>query len=108
MIIPGATDTIKLRILGENVELPGTDRIFVTFSQCGAPVIEKTGASLEVSENVISVALTQEESLSLQNMKTGKVQVNYLVTDGYGRQVRIPTLAATFDVGEQLLRRTLP
>lgn len=108
MIIPGATETFDITITGDGVELPAPDLIYVTIAQDDDVIANKTGDDIAVAGNVITVHLTQHESLRLQNLKDGEVQVNYLVQESDGRYVRIPTIPAPLEVGKQLLRRILP
>lgn len=53
----------------------------VTYRQCGREVIKKRNEDCHVEENIISVTLTQEESLSFLPDKIAKAQLKVL-TDG--------------------------
>lgn len=56
-------------------------RVYLTYSQFGANVLEKTNEDMTITENTISVTLTQEETLAFQE-GTISMQIRYVMADG--------------------------
>ena len=79
----GTTPTFTFT-LPAGVDLDQADNVFVTFCKTdGQLIIEKTGADLEISENVVNVFLTQTETLSFP---VGRVQVQLNWTYNSGEE----------------------
>lgn len=101
-IIRGSTETltIELEDAGSFV-IPTTDRIFVTIAS-GTYTIDKTGSALEIVDGKIEVTLTQAESLRLREGVEAELQINFMLPNAGGEDVRIPTETVSFLVGKQL------
>ena len=77
----GTTPTIKLTF-NEDVDFSDAESVVVTFAtDYHKRIMEKTGDELKILDNVISIRLTQKETLAIC---TGKilVQVNVLYSNG--------------------------
>ena len=77
----GTTPTFTLT-LPESVDLTAATGVYVTFAKKdGTDLLQKTGEDLDIQTNVISVFLTQEETLAFP---TGGVllQVNWTYREG--------------------------
>lgn len=57
---------------------------FITFSQRGAVVFEKTinGPGVQISDNLIKVELTQDETLKLITADVCKIQIRVILSSG--------------------------
>ena len=57
---------------------------YVTFEQRGAVVLEKAmgDSGITVSDNLITVNLTQEETLAMTTVDTCKAQIRIVLTNG--------------------------
>lgn len=66
-----------------DVDLTDAD-VYVTYSQDGEVVLEKTGEDLTVTEDEISVTLTQDDTLRLDASAGAVVgiQIRYVTEDG--------------------------
>ena len=80
-----------------NIDLSGAT-VFVTYSQLGRPVLEKSGDSLEISEDAVVTRLTQKDTLSFKATKSVNIQIRYVFPDGTAGASNIMTA----DVGEIL------
>lgn len=67
----GITPTFTLT-LPEDVDLSFASNVYVTLGRKGNAILQKTGQELGIDSNVISVFLTQAETLALP---TGQVQI---------------------------------
>lgn len=77
----GTTPTIKLTF-NEDVDFSDAESVVVTFAtDYHKTITEKTDDELEISENVISIRLTQKETLAIRGQKI-LIQVNALFSDG--------------------------
>lgn len=56
--------------------------IYISYSQGGKIVAEKTGTDLTVTETKITTQLTQAETLRFAEDKTVGIQIRYKQTDG--------------------------
>ena len=96
----GTTPTFTLT-LPEDVDLTNATNIRVTFAKRGGKIItEKSGQDLGVDVNVISVFLTQEETLAFPD-GTVYIQVNWLYEDGGY------TKRAASDIAQTVFRKNL-
>lgn len=73
----GSTPT---NIFNVNVDLRGA-RIYITYSQSGKNLVEKTGEDIEVTDRQLTTVLTQEETL---RFKPGpaRIQIRYVRENG--------------------------
>ena len=83
MIVPegwrrGSTPT---NIFNVNIDLTGAT-IYVTYSQGGRVIIEKTGNQLEVTSHTVSVLLSQEDTLKLDDDQMVEIQIRYVRENG--------------------------
>ena len=101
-IIRGSTEalTIELEDAGSFV-IPTTDRIFVTIAS-GTYTLDKTGSDIEIVEGNIEITFTQAESLRLREGVEAELQINFLLPNAGGEDIRVPTEVARFMVGRQL------
>ena len=110
-MIPGCTNDLVFEI--EDVDLSQASNIYVSLKQ-GIHNIVKTDPTVTVeTENnkttsVVTVGLTQDESLRLQSGEEAKAQINWLYVDAHGDTKRAATDTENINIGEQLLPRTLP
>lgn len=106
-MIRGTTPTLTFTITDESVDLSAADNVYVTISQY-ATNITKTGESVSVSNNTVSVWLTQRESLMLAVGKPASVQINWTYTDDLtGTKRRAATKAKEITIENQLLGRVI-
>ena len=64
------------------VDLTGAAVIFVTYQQDGRTVIEKTISDLTVTDEEISVQLTQEDTLAFKDRTPVDIQIRARFPDG--------------------------
>lgn len=57
-------------------------RVFVTYVQDGRTILEKTGQDVSVTNNSVSVTLTQKETLAFKPSKRVNIQIRYVFQDG--------------------------
>lgn len=77
-MVRGTTPTF---IFNTPVDLTQATSVYVTFSKMDDDIIlTKTGTDLDITDESVSVFLTQEETLSFPNGKA-KVQLNWLYTE---------------------------
>ena len=70
--------------------------VFVTYSQAGRVVFEKTNADIEIEENEISVPLTQADTLALSAWDRGQtVFVQIRAIDALGNAVASNIMTTT-------------
>lgn len=74
----GTTPTITI---STDVDLSAASNLFVTFSQGGAVVLEKTLSDVTVSADAVTVELTQEDTLALASGASVEFQIRATVGD---------------------------
>ena len=84
----GTTPTIQITV--NNIDLADMERIYVVFEQNGN-LLKKGMADLKVENNVISVLLTQEETLSFKNGNCN-IQLRMITYDGIAMASPIKTV----------------
>lgn len=99
----GTTPTFTLT-LPETVDLSLAANVYVTFSSKKRTLFEKTGNDLEIDTNVVSVFLTQGETLSLPHRV--EIQINWTYSDG-GIKKRACSTIASVTVADNLADRVL-
>ena len=80
-----------------NIDLTGAT-IFLTYSQRGRVVLEKTGDDLEISAEAIVTRLTQKDTLGFDALQKVSIQIRYVFPDGTAGASNIMTAS----VGEIL------
>ncbi|MBR3239789.1 MAG: hypothetical protein IKF99_15305 [Oscillospiraceae bacterium] len=80
-----------------NIDLTGAT-VFLTYSQRGRVVLEKTGDDLEISAEAIVTRLTQKDTLSFDALQKVSIQIRYVFPDGTAGASNIMTAS----VGEIL------
>lgn len=80
-----------------NIDLTGAT-IFLTYSQRGRVVLEKTGEDLEISAEAIVTRLTQKDTLGFDALQKVSIQIRYVFPDGTAGASNIMTAS----VGEIL------
>ena len=86
------TNTFKM-----NIDLTGAT-VFLTYSQRGRVVLEKTGDDLEISAEAIVTRLTQKDTLGFDALQKVSIQIRYVFPDGTAGASNIMTAS----VGEIL------
>ena len=79
MIIRGTTPTVEYELPFDTSIL---SEAFVTFSQGGETVIEKEIGDCILTDNLLSVKLSQEDTLKLVTKKIVEIQVRMKTADG--------------------------
>lgn len=64
-----------------SIDLTGAE-VFVTYAQGGKTVLEKSGADLEITEDAVSVRLTQADTLSFTAAQRVSIQLRCVFPDG--------------------------
>lgn len=72
--------------------------VFLTYSQRGRVVLEKTGDDLEISAEAIVTRLTQKDTLGFDALQKVSIQIRYVFPDGTAGASNIMTAS----VGEIL------
>ena len=80
-----------------NIDLTGAT-VFLTYSQRGRVVLEKTGDDLEISAEAIVTRLTQKDTLGFDALQKVSIQIRYVFPDGTAGASNIMTV----NVGEIL------
>lgn len=80
-----------------NIDLTGAT-VFLTYSQRGRVVLEKTGEDLEISAEAIVTRLTQKDTLGFDALQKVSIQIRYVFPDGTAGASNIMTAS----VGEIL------
>lgn len=80
-----------------NIDLTGAT-VFLTYSQRGRVVLEKTGDDLEISAEAIVTRLTQKDTLGFDALQKVSIQIRYVFPDGTAGASNIMTVT----VGEIL------
>jgi hypothetical protein len=80
-----------------NIDLTGAT-VFLTYSQRGRVVLEKTGDDLEISAEAIITRLTQKDTLGFDALQKVSIQIRYVFPDGTAGASNIMTAS----VGEIL------
>ena len=80
-----------------NIDLTGAT-IFLTYSQRGRVVLEKTGDDLEITAEAIVTRLTQKDTLGFDALQKVSIQIRYVFPDGTAGASNIMTAS----VGEIL------
>ena len=98
----GTTQTVTITI--KKWDLTASD-IYVTFKQGAKAVTKKSMDSVVFSNNAtkIVLTLTQQDTMSFDNNKTGLVQARWIDDNGIARK----TKTAEFDVDELLYETVL-
>lgn len=102
MHIPRATTPTFKLTLPEEYDLSDAANIYATFLANGKKVT-KTGSELDVQKNVVSVYLTQEETLSWRSGYMLEIQLNWTYSNGS----RVATEVASVRITKQLLEEVL-
>lgn len=89
-MVRGTTPT---NIFSVNVDLRNADVIYISYSQQKRVVFEKTKADILVTENTLTVTLTQEETLALADREV-EIQIRARYLDGTAIASRIITTTA--------------
>lgn len=84
----GTTPTLQITV--NNIDLADMEHIYVVFEQNGN-LLKKSMTDLKVENNVISVLLTQEETLSFKNGNCN-IQLRMVTYDGIAMASPIKTV----------------
>lgn len=109
-MVQATTPTFRLTInscTGDTVDLSLARNVYVTIQQ-GSKVINLSGDEVTYEGNVVSVFLSQEKSLALNEKEMAKIQVNwtYLAEDEK-TILRAATNVGRIMISEQLLKQVL-
>lgn len=74
----GSTPTHTFNV---NVDLREAT-VYVTYSQRGQVIVEKTGDDLTITEESVTLSLTQAETLQFNNGRV-EIQIRYVTADGF-------------------------
>ena len=80
-----------------NIDLTGAT-VFLTYSQRGRVVLEKTGDDLEISAEAVVTRLTQKDTLGFDALQKVSIQIRHVFPDGTAGASNIMTAS----VGEIL------
>jgi len=86
--------TTPINTFKTNIDLTGST-VFVTYSQLGRVVFEKSGESVTVTEDAVVTRLTQKDTLKLKSTQQVDMQIRYVFPDGTAGASNIMTV----DVG---------
>ena len=89
--------TTPVNTFKTNIDLTGAT-VFVTYSQRGRVILEKTGEDVEISEDAVVTRLTQRDTLGFDAIQKVSIQIRYVFPDGTAGASNIMTA----DVGEIL------
>lgn len=89
--------TTPINTFKTNIDLTGAT-VFVTYTQRGRIILEKTGADLEISEDAVITRLTQRDTLGFDAIQKVSIQIRYVFPDGTAGASNIMTA----NVGEIL------
>lgn len=78
-MVKGTTPTFVFT-LPQTVDLSAASHVYVTFAKSNGNSLDKSGESLSVDGNVVSVFLTQKETLAFTNKIA--VQINWTYQEG--------------------------
>lgn len=81
-----------VHILNTGLDLR-TARVYVTYSQFGRNVVEKTNEDLTINEDSITVELTQKDTIAFKEGIV-RIQVRYVMPDGSADASNIVTCEA--------------
>lgn len=84
----GTTPTLQITV--NNIDLADMEHIYVVFEQNGN-LLKKSMTDLKIENNVISVLLTQEETLSFKNGNCN-IQLRMITFDGIAMASPIKTI----------------
>ena len=73
--------TTPINTFKTNIDLTGST-VFVTYSQGGKVVLEKTGEALEVTEEAVVTRLSQKDTLAFTAAQCVSIQIRYIFPDG--------------------------
>ena len=73
--------TTPINTFKTNIDLTGAT-VFVTYTQRGRIILEKTGADLEISEDAVVTRLTQRDTLGFDAVQKVSIQIRYVFPDG--------------------------
>ena len=82
-----------VNIFNVNIDLTQAT-VYVSYSQNGQVIVEKTGNDLVVTENSITVQLTQEDTLKFATGNV-EIQIRYVMTSGMADASNIMNIAST-------------
>lgn len=86
----GSTPTQRFSV---GMDLRGAEKVYVTYSQAGANVIERTNdESMTIDSTSITFKLTQDETLKL-HPGTVEIQIKFKLADGtvgYSKIMHVP------------------
>ena len=68
--------TTPINTFKTNIDLTGAT-VFVTYTQRGRIILEKTGADLDISEDAVITRLTQRDTLGFDAIQKISIQIRY-------------------------------
>lgn len=89
--------TTPINTFKTNIDLTGAT-VFVTYTQRGRVILEKTGEDLTISEDAVVTRLTQRDTLGFDAVQRVSIQIRYVFPDGTAGASNIMTA----EVGEIL------
>lgn len=101
-MIRATTPTLELELEDENIDLGLAKDVYVTLRQ-GARKVTKSGNSIVIDGNIVSVHLSQQETLIFYPFHNVEVQLNWT----YPGSARAASEIGHISVGENLLPEVL-
>lgn len=89
--------TTPVNTFRTNIDLTSAT-VFLTYSQRGRVILEKTGEDLTISEDAVVTRLTQRDTLGFDAVQKVSIQIRYVFPDGTAGASNIMTA----EVGEIL------
>lgn len=102
MAARGTTPTFTLTLRDTTIDLGAAQSVYVTFRQAKR-ILTKTNNELDINGNIVSVYLSQAETLGFTENAQTEVQINWVYGDGS----RGATKIARVMFGEQLIPEVL-
>lgn len=101
-VMQATTPTFILTLPAE-VDLDEAQSVYFTLSQDNYRSVTKTGADLIIEDNIVSVYLTQEETLKFRPNEYAKLQLNWTYTGG----ARASSRTVDIFIDENLLKEVV-
>ena len=80
-MIRGTTPTLQFTI-SSNITMSDIQEMWLTFAQFGKVIISKTMKDMSIDNGVVTVTLTQDETLKLKSGRQTNMQLRLLLNDG--------------------------
>ena len=106
-MIRGTTPTFTFTLKDQNINLNEALTVMATIKQCDK-CINISGDRLDINGNIVSLWLTQAESLKLTQGSTAGIQINWTYANpNGGAPRRAATVPKRFQIDEQFYERVI-